>query len=59
MAGAGSAKRPEEATMTDIGTPIRKWEVIPLTEPEDDPAPREEPVTPIKEPEKEPEKVPV
>lgn len=48
----------KEEEMTDIGRPIKKWEVLPLEEPVDDP-PIQEPAEPIKVPEGEPEKVPV
>ena len=48
-----SLKKEEE--MTDIGRPIKKWEVLPLEEPVDDPPIQE----PVKVPEKEPEKIPV
>jgi hypothetical protein len=40
----------------DIGKTVREWEIIPLTEPADDPTPTQEPA-PVKEP-VEPEKVP-
>jgi hypothetical protein len=46
----------KEETMTDIGRPLRKWEILPLEEPTDDP-PIREPET-VPEPETEPEKVP-
>ena len=43
--------------MTDIGRPTKKWEILPLEEPADDPL-IQEPAEPVKVPEKEPEKVP-
>ncbi len=53
MNPAGFASEIARVTMMEIGVPIKRWEVIPLTEPvRETPEPREAPV-PEHAPEKE------
>jgi hypothetical protein len=44
--------------MTDIGKTVKEWEIVPLMEPKDEPAPVKEPAPQKVEPERTPEKVP-